>query len=149
MNQVSTVHASAVLVGEAGVLIRGASGSGKSSLALSLIDAASPTAWLVADDRVALAVHHGRLVAAAPPAIAGKIEIRGIGIVEVAHVSPVVVRLLVDLLPPANCPRLPEPDQLRGSIEGVVLPRLSLPSHAADGAARVHAALRPGGIGAA
>ncbi len=81
-----TVHASAVLVGEHGVLIRGASGSGKSSLVLGLIDRDPSSTRLIADDRVHLDADRGRLVAAAPDTIAGKLEVRGQGIVEVAHV---------------------------------------------------------------
>jgi serine kinase of HPr protein (carbohydrate metabolism regulator) len=83
----STIHASCVLVGRNAVLIRGPSGSGKSSLALALIEAGRagkiPPSWLVADDRVYLAAAHGRLVARAPETIQGKIEVRGTGIREV------------------------------------------------------------------
>ncbi len=136
-----TIHASAVLVGEAGVLIRGAAGSGKSSLVLGLLANEATSAWLVADDRVGVAVHHGRLVATVPPEIAGMLEIRGQGIVERPYVSPVVIRLVVDLLPIAACPRMPEAGDLTTTIDGLALPRLMLPVAAADGAARVLAAL--------
>jgi len=138
---VATLHASAVLVGEQGVLIRGGPGSGKSSLVLRLLDLDPATTWLVADDRLSLAVHHGRLVAAVPETIAGKLEIRGQGIVERPHVSPVVVRLVVDLRPAADCPRLPEDHQTIASIDGVAIPRLMLPVGIVDGAERVRAAL--------
>ena len=136
-----TLHASAVLVGEKGVLIRGVAGSGKSSLVLRLLALDPVATWLVADDRVSLAAHHGRLVAAVPETIAGKLEIRGQGIVERPHVSPAVVRLVVDLLSAAECPRLPEDDQMTATVDGVAIPRLMLPVGAADGAERVRAAL--------
>ena len=135
------MHASAVLVGERGVLIRGASGSGKSSLALGLVAADPAATWLVADDRVVLDAAGGRLLASVPAPLAGLIEIRGQGIVRMRHVSPVVVRLVVDLLPPASCPRLPAAEDERIDIEGVELARLMLPIGAADGALRVRAAL--------
>jgi HPr kinase/phosphorylase len=92
----ATVHASAALVGERGVLIRGAAGSGKSSLLLSLIHGAVG-ATLVADDRVVLTSIDGRLVAAVPEAIAGRMEVRGLGIVRYPHASPVPIDLVVDL----------------------------------------------------
>jgi HPr kinase/phosphorylase len=142
MNASETMHASAALIGEEGVLIRGRSGSGKSSLLLGLIAADPVSTWLVADDRVDVSAHDGRLVAKAPEAIAGKLEVRGQGIVDLVHVAPVVLRFAVDLFPPDDCPRLPEEDQVRVSILGVELPRLMLPIGAFDGPARVRAALR-------
>ena len=140
MSAEATVHASAALAGEHGVLIRGASASGKSSLLLALIAIDGARNALAADDRVVLAAHHGRLVASAPPELAGLIEVRGQGILRRPHVSPVVIDLVVDLTPPADCPRLPEPDE-RAEIAGLLLPRLVLPIGAADGAIRVLTAL--------
>lgn len=137
----AAIHASAVLVGESAVLIRGASGSGKSSLALALIEADPLATRLVADDRVLLAAAHGRLVASVPPAIAGLIEIRGQGIVRLPHVSPVVIRAAVDLGPARLSDRLPEAAEQRVTIGEVVLPRLRVPEGAADGALRVRAFL--------
>jgi HPr kinase/phosphorylase len=140
MSPPATVHASVALIGEGGVLIRGPSGSGKSSLLLSLL--ADDTAALVADDRVALAAANGRLIASVPDEIAGLMEIRGQGIVRRPHVSPVVVDLVVDLAPVEACPRLPlsEADG-RVVIAGVTLPRVHVAIGAADGAVRVRAAL--------
>jgi serine kinase of HPr protein (carbohydrate metabolism regulator) len=136
MTAAATIHAGAVLLGEAGVLVRGASGSGKSSLLLALLDR-DPTARLVADDRVALSSANGLLIAAAPPGLAGLIEIRGHGIVRRPFVSPVVLRLVVDLLPPEECERMPDSNSLEVMIEDVRLPLLRLPIGAADGALRV------------
>lgn len=137
-----TIHASAVAIGEDGVLIRGPSGSGKSSLVLGLIDRDPAATRLIADDRIELGATRGRLIATAPAALAGKLEVRGQGIVDVAYRSPAAIRLVVDLLPPEDCPRMPEPPDCRVEILGVVLPRLMLPIAAADGPARVRFAVR-------
>ena len=126
-----------MLIGEHGVLIRGASGSGKSSLVLGLIDRDPSSTRLVADDRIHLVAERGRLVALAPEAIAGKLEVRGQGIVEVPHASPATIGLVVDLLPPDKCPRLPEAGDTQVEIRGVILPRLMLPIGVVDGPARV------------
>ena len=142
MSTPETVHASAVAIGEDGVLIRGPSGSGKSSLVLGLIDRDPGSTRLVADDRVHLGLDGTRVVAAAPQAIAGKLEVRGQGIVEIAHVARATIRLVVDLLPAEKCPRMPEPQEMELNIMGVTLPRLMLPIDATDGPARVRFALR-------
>jgi HPr kinase/phosphorylase len=142
MSPPQTVHASAVAIGTHGILIRGASGSGKSSLVLGLIDRDPAATQLVADDRVKLTVARGRLVAMAPEALAGKLEVRGQGIVEIAYVPQSVIALVVDLLPADQCPRLPEPAEMEADVIGVVLPRLMLPIGAIDASARVRFALR-------
>ncbi len=125
-----TAHATCVVLGEAGVLIRGESGAGKSSLALALLDRArleGGFAALVADDRVRVARHHGRLVARPHPRLAGQMEVRGVGIREAADLGHAVLpacvlRLVVDLVPAG--PRLPEPEDGRARILGLDLPRL-------------------------
>jgi HPr kinase/phosphorylase len=141
MSEPKTVHASAVLVGEHGVVIRGASGSGKSSLLLGLLAADPAATWLIADDRVTLLAAHGRLIAAAPPALAGLLEIRGQGIVRRTFVSPARVDLIVDLMPLESCQRMPAADAESVVVEGVTLARLSLPIGCADGPLRVRGAL--------
>lgn len=106
------VHATTVALGEVGVLIRGAPGSGKTTLALSLIASASAAgrfARLVADDGTLLAAAGGRLIARAPESIAGLAEVRGHGIVAVPHLAAVRVALVVDLVPQAHLERMPEP----------------------------------------
>ena len=126
-----TVHASAVLAGRHAVLIRGAAGSGKSRLALSLLDAARTGALgfarLVGDDRVALEPRHGRLLARAAGTLAGLIEVRGLGIRRLDHEPVAVVGLVVDLAA-SDASRLPEPGQSEIEISGIRLPRLAIPA---------------------
>ncbi len=98
------IHATTVVIGGKGVLITGSSGAGKSDLALRLIDRG---AKLVADDQTCLAVTEGKLIAAPVPGFAGRMEIRGLGIMERPHVPSATVALHVDLETPPD--RLPEP----------------------------------------
>jgi len=141
------VHAGAVALGEEGVLIRGAAGSGKSSLALALLaewERRRLFAALVADDRTALEACAGRLVARPPPALAGRIEVRGAGILALRHVPAVRVTLVVDLLPDPE--RLP-PAAATAEVAGIVLPCLSLRERAAAcGALAVRACLDEHGL---
>lgn len=87
------LHASAVAFGARGVVIRGASGSGKSSLAMQLMQMG---ACLISDDQTELYIHEGALWARAPTAIAGLIEARGLGLLH-ADAAPAPVCALVDL----------------------------------------------------
>ena len=136
-----TIHAGAALIGEHGVLIRGPSASGKSALILAIL-ADDPAAHrLVSDDRVMLVAAHGRLLAAAPPSIAGLLEIRGLGIVRRPHVSPVRIDLVVDLEPPETAPRLPSEAARQTEVDGVVLPRLILAVGTSSPVARIKSAL--------
>lgn len=122
-----TVHASAVLVGCRAVLIRGPSGSGKSRLALALLEAARsaalPFACLVADDRALVEAHHGRLVVRPAPSLAGLIEVRGLGILKVPSEPMAVVGLVADLGAP-DAARMPEAASQTCEIEQITLPRL-------------------------
>jgi len=105
-----------------GVLLRGPSGSGKSDLALRLIDAG---ARLVADDQTELRCADGEIVAAAPPSIAGRIEIRGIGILDCPAVAAAPLRLVVDLVALGEVERLPEPSSCRYLDRDIPLIRLA------------------------
>ena len=131
------VHGTCVALGRSGVLIRGPSGSGKSDLALRLIDEG---ASLVSDDQVALAPVGGRLTASAPPNIAGLIEVRGIGIVSVPRVAETPVSLVVDLVPRADVPRMPDPRTVE--IAGADVPALSLWPFEASAPVKVRLALK-------
>jgi HPr kinase/phosphorylase len=137
------VHASAVLTGSRAVLIRGPAGSGKSRLALALIDAAKAGlirfARLVADDRVELAAMHGRLLVSPPPSLAGLIEVRGLGIRRVAFETVAVAGLIIDLAA-ADGERLPASSAQTAEIHGISLPRLPVAA-GADALAAVLATL--------
>ena len=89
-----TVHASCVLVQTVGVLIIGASGSGKSALALRLIGLGGK---LVADDRTILTYHKNQIIATCPATIKGKIEARGVGIINLSPEKCDQVSLIVDM----------------------------------------------------
>jgi energy-coupling factor transporter ATP-binding protein EcfA2 len=116
-----------VLTGNRAVLIRGPSGSGKSRLAMALIDAPATGlirfARLVADDRVELSASHGRLLLRPPPALAGLIEVRGVGVRRVAFEPIAVAGLVVDLDAPDG-ERIPAPAAQSVELGGISLPRL-------------------------
>jgi serine kinase of HPr protein (carbohydrate metabolism regulator) len=116
-----------VLVGRSAVLIRGATGSGKSRLAAALIDTLSKEpagmARLVADDRVHLFAAHGRLLAAAPKAIEGMLEIRGLGIGHALCEPIALVELIVDL-GASDAGRMPADSARMTELLGVKLSRL-------------------------
>ena len=129
-----TVHAGCVAIGGRGILIRGRSGSGKSDLALRLIDRG---ARLVSDDYTILDVRCGRIRAAAPATIAGKLEIRGIGIVELPAESDVAVCLVADLDAPSQ--RLPEPKETL--LLGVPVPAIAIAALEASAPLKLEQAL--------
>ncbi|WP_172300257.1 HPr kinase/phosphorylase [Pseudoruegeria sp. HB172150] len=112
------IHASTVAIEGRAVLIRGASGSGKSALALQLI---ALGAGLVADDQTELTLVEGWPVASCPPAIRGRIEARGVGILAVEAAAPARVALVVDM-DVAEAERLPPERHTR--ILGCTIPLL-------------------------
>jgi HPr kinase/phosphorylase len=125
-----TLHATAVVTGETGILIRGPSGAGKSNLAFTLIEMtgrAGNFARLIGDDRIILAAHNGRLVARGHAATQGMIELRGQGVVTSSFEPAAVLRLVVDLVPAQAAPRYPTPDAQETELCGVKLRRLALP----------------------
>jgi serine kinase of HPr protein (carbohydrate metabolism regulator) len=131
------IHATCIEVEGVGVLLRGHSGSGKSDLALRLIDGG---ARLIADDRTDLAVEDGRLVATCPAPLAGRLEVRGVGIGPVPSVARAVVGLVIDLVEPARVERLPVSTQCR--IDGIALPVLALVPFEASAPAKLRLAAR-------
>lgn len=134
------MHASTVAIDGHAVLIEGLSGAGKSDLVLRLIDRG---ATLVSDDYTVIKRLSDGLAAAAAPNIAGRIEVRGIGIVEMPHVDDVSVALIVSLGVPQE--RLPEPGQKR-SILGFEVPNVALSGLEASAPIKVELALRQLGI---
>ncbi len=133
------LHATCVAIDGYGILLRGPSGSGKSDLALRLIDQYTDTI-LVADDRVDVAVRDGAVYASAPAALAGMLEVRGVGIVRVTYKGATKVHLLVDLMDAEQIARLPE--RAFEEILGVALPRLALAPFEHSAPAKLRQALR-------
>lgn len=130
-----TVHASTVASDGRAVLISGPSGSGKSDLTLRLLDRGFT---LVSDDQTIVRREGDRLIAGAPATIAGKLEIRGIGIVEMETVSDVPVALFVELT--SEIQRLPD-DRRERPVLGVNLPLVSVDALTASAASKVALAL--------
>jgi serine kinase of HPr protein (carbohydrate metabolism regulator) len=130
-----TVHASTVATGGRAVLITGPSGSGKSDLALRLLDRGFT---LVSDDQTLVRREDDRLIASAPPNIAGKLEIRGIGIVETDHAGDTQIALWVELT--SDIQRMPD-DSRERPILGIPLPVISIDAMAASAPSKVAVAL--------
>jgi len=130
-----TLHSSTVASEGRAVLITGPSGSGKSDLALRLLDRGF---ILVSDDQTIIRSDGDRLLATAPPTIAGKLEVRGIGIVEVEHTSDVPVALIVELR--SDIQRMPDDSRVR-VILGVAVPLISIDAMTASAASKVALAL--------
>lgn len=131
-----TVHASCVAIGGRAVLIGGRSGQGKSDLALRLIDRG---AALVSDDYTLVRRQDGRLLAVAPATIEGKIELRGVGILEYPAVRDVPVALFVDL--DLVSARLPDAEEKR-MVAAVAIPVIGLNAQEPSAPIKVEAALR-------
>ncbi len=110
----TNLHASALIVADRGIVIIGASGSGKTALALMLVRQAASEgrfARLVADDQIFLSTSAGRLVARTPATIAGLAEARGFGPTPVLTEPAAVIDLAVALDAPGNAPRMAEPQR--------------------------------------
>jgi len=126
-----SIHASAVLVGCHALLIRGPSGSGKSRLALALLQAADAGviafARLVADDRAVCLAAHGRLLVRPAAGLEGLLEVRGLGIRRMPYEPVALVAAVVDLAA-ADAGRMPEPVSRAAEIDCVRLPRLAIAS---------------------
>ena len=125
------VHGTCLALGRTAALLRGPSGSGKSDLALRFLflarrgPAALEAPILVADDQVWLVRNGGHLLAKPPDTIRGKMEVRGIGIVEVKSLIEADLALVVDLAPAREIERLPEGGQT-AQLLGIAVPRIAL-----------------------
>jgi serine kinase of HPr protein (carbohydrate metabolism regulator) len=135
-----TIHCSCVSIRGRGVLIGGRPGSGKSDLALRLIDRG---ALLVSDDYTHVRRIDGRILASAPPTIKGKIEMRGVGIVELQTADEAPAALFVDL---DRAPeRIPAGEETR-VVAGLPIPLVALAAHEDSAPLKVEAALRLYGL---
>jgi serine kinase of HPr protein (carbohydrate metabolism regulator) len=138
-----TLHASTVAVDGRAVVIAGPSGSGKSDLALRLLDRGFT---LVSDDQTVISKNRDRLIATAPQTIAGKLEIRGIGIVDMPTVQDVPVCLVVELT--SDFQRLPDDSRDR-KLLGIGVPLISVDAMTASAPSKVALALDRLGLPAA
>jgi hypothetical protein len=133
---VTTLHATCVAIGGRAILLTGVPGSGKSDLALRLIDRG---ATLVSDDGTIVTARDGTLYASAPATIAGKLEIRGLGIVELAAIAEAPLAIAFALDQPA--PRMPEEILPVLTIAGIGLPLLALDPFESSAPVKVEKAL--------
>jgi len=130
-----TLHCSTVALDGRAVLISGPSGSGKSDLALRLLDRGF---MLVSDDQTIVRKEGERLIASAPATIKGKLEIRGVGIVDMETAADVPAALFVELT--SEIQRLPD-DSRERMVLGVPLPLISVDAMTASAASKVALAL--------
>jgi serine kinase of HPr protein (carbohydrate metabolism regulator) len=130
------LHASCVELAGTGVVLLGPSGSGKSDLALRLIDAGGR---LVADDRLVVERQGEQLIGRSPEAVAGLIEVRGLGIMRVEHCPSTPLGLVVELGDSTFWPRLPE--RLTSELLGIALPCIRLDPRAPSTCAKIKLAL--------
>jgi HPr kinase/phosphorylase len=124
------VHGTCVALGKRAALLRGPSGAGKSDLALRFLALPGDGEYLpllVADDQVFVAPNgNDELIASSPQTIAGKIEVRGVGIIEVPSLAQADLMLVCDLVGAGDVPRLPPEPWERTVIAGVAVRRLRL-----------------------
>ena len=128
MSDAVNTHATGLVLGEHGLILRGPSGAGKSLLALELLaqfESRGEKAMLVSDDRVDIAKEGAGLVMRAPANIAGLIELRGRGIVKRPHLASAPLHLVVDLV--ETLERMVEEEALFTELEGVTLARAPVP----------------------
>ena len=131
------IHATTVSLDGRGVILRGPSGSGKSDLAVRLINEG---ALLVADDQTVLFIDGDRLMAQPPAEIAGKMEVRGVGIVKMGPPAIVPVFLLIDMADAADVPRMAEFSPVE--LVGQQVPQIHLAPFEMSATAKVKLALR-------
>lgn len=137
MGDILHLHASCVAINGQGVLLVGASGAGKSDLALRLIDRG---AQLVADDQVAIIQSDRKLEASVPEAIGGMLEVRGLGIFQFNYSKKITLSLVVALDISGDIERLPAPETVQ--YLGVTLPQIRLHGFEVSAAIKVEWALK-------
>ncbi len=134
---IDTVHATTVAINGDGVIIRGPAGSGKSDLALRLIDAG---AGLVADDYTKLEIIDGKVFTSPPETISGIMEVRGIGVMHIGTSGKAPLVMIVDLVRHELIERLPE--HLNTEIMGMAIPLIEVDPFEPSAAAKVRMALK-------
>ena len=141
------LHGTCLAVGTRGVLLIGPAGSGKSDLALRLIDQPGRgtggdlvTTRLVADDQVMVRRSGERILASAPPALKGLMEVRGLGLLSSPALEEVVLRLVFRLVPGTEPERMPGPEFEHMEILGLTLPVLEIDPFQASAPAKVRSA---------
>ncbi|NKJ35726.1 HPr kinase/phosphorylase [Rhizobium sp. SG570] len=138
----NNIHATAIVIGNTGLLFLGPSGSGKSSLAFSCLTAANPlglAAALVADDRVLITEHDGSIFAECPPSIAGLMEIRYTGIVRLPYVQKAEMHFAIRPVDPATAERLPPEDEQINVTGSIRLPLIRLSANSVNPLATIMA----------
>lgn len=135
------IHATAIVLGDRGILISGQSGSGKTTLALTLLGmfaARQRFSRIVGDDQLLVSACSGRLVVRCPEAIAGLAEVHGVGPRPLPYLASAVIDLVVRLVPPGQAERFAEPSV--ETIAGIEVPQRDLAArHAASAALTVSA----------
>lgn len=134
---IDTVHATSVAINGDGVLIRGPAGSGKSDLALRLMDSGAD---LVADDYTLVELIDGRVVISPPQNISGMMEVRGIGVMHIGTFGPAPLIMIVDLVAHELIARLPEHNN--ETIMGMDIPLIEVDPFEPSASAKVAIALK-------
>lgn len=134
------IHATAIVAGRTGLLFIGPSGAGKSSMAFACLAEGRGLGLytaLIADDQVLVRRFGDRLVARGPESIAGRMELRGSGIVSVDAIDAAVLRFVIMPVDADSCERLPEEGERMTVHDGVSLPLLRIPLQASHTLARI------------
>ncbi len=138
------LHATTIGLNGTAVMIRGAVGSGKSDLALQILEAPGTglsgqtiKATLIADDQTMLRLEGGIVFASCPENIEGLLEVRGHDVLQLESVQHVPLALVVDLRPAAQIERLPQLEDMVTQILGVTIPRIDIDPTKASAATRL------------